>query len=39
MTSQGSFSMQNGNGHKNLPGIDRANKVTHGSSKALANGM
>ena len=31
--------MPNGNDHKCLPVIDRADKVIHGSSEALANSI
>ena len=37
--SPGNLSMQNGNGHKCLPAIDRTDKVIHNSSTALANSM
>ena len=33
--SQGTSCTQNGNGHKCLPAIDRADKIIHGSSEVL----
>ena len=37
MAGQGNFSMQNGNGHKCLPAIDKADKAIHCSNEALVN--